>query len=316
MSAAKSNSILKSKWLNGWPLFFAIAVPMSLVIAYVTWQTDTASPEGISFLIGHSVRWAVPFIFIVIAASSVQILFPGPSTNWLARNRKYLGLCFAVAMAWQGLFILIVSTVHRDHYFTNIYYFRDELEGTVGYVFLAAMVLTSFGFARKYTNNKQWKLIQKSGVYFLWAYPFSVYWWNLFYYPYLEGYGSTPRLWDYVFYALGFAAFAVRILAWGKQRAKRMRKAGKTAPPALLLRMAGTVLIGLAAMGAVTGSYWQDTASNYFSGFGPTGDLSLWIPFFPLEPFLPLLALGLGVMCWATPSSPAHSAATGAAKPA
>ncbi|NQZ46210.1 MAG: hypothetical protein HRT63_01600 [Erythrobacter sp.] len=73
MSGAKSNPILKSKWLNGWPLFFAISVPMSLLIAYVTWQTDTASPEGISFLIGHWVRWAVPFMFIVIAASSVQI---------------------------------------------------------------------------------------------------------------------------------------------------------------------------------------------------------------------------------------------------
>lgn len=117
-------------------------------------------------MIGYSVRWAIPFIYLVVAASSIRILFSGPFPILWLRNRKYIGLVFAVAMAWQGLFIFILSTFYRDYYFAQVYYFRDELEGSVGYIFLAAMVITSFQFARKRVNQMQWKLIQKGGSIF------------------------------------------------------------------------------------------------------------------------------------------------------
>ena len=83
------------------------------------------------------------------------------------RNRKYLGLCFAVAMAWQGSFIFVMSMFFCDYYFEDIYLLRDELEGSIGYIFLPAMVVTSFNFGRKDLSPKQFKLIQKSGIYFL-----------------------------------------------------------------------------------------------------------------------------------------------------
>ena len=130
-------------------------------------DTDISSPEGVSYMIGYSVRWAIPFIYLVVAASSVRYLFSGAFPIWWMRNRKYIGLVFAVAMAWQALFIFILSTVYRDYYFDQVFYFRDELEGSVGYIFLVGMVVTSFQFARKKVNQAQWKLIQKGGVYFL-----------------------------------------------------------------------------------------------------------------------------------------------------
>jgi len=128
-----------------------------------------------------SVRWAAPLIYVVVAASALQVLFPGPLSMWLLRNRKYLGLSFAVAMAWQGLFIFIVSYFQREYYYEEIFLIRDELERSTGYLFLAAMVVTSFQAGRRYLNAKQWRLLHKSGIYFLWACPFSTYWWNLYY---------------------------------------------------------------------------------------------------------------------------------------
>ena len=118
-------------------------------------------------------------------------------------------------MSWQGLFIFIMSYFFRDYYFENVYLFRDELEGSIGYIFLPAMVVTSFHFGRKHLSAKQWKLLHKSGIYFLWAYPFSTYWWSLSYY-------QNPVPLDYVYYWCGFLAFAVRIAAWGKQRRQVM----------------------------------------------------------------------------------------------
>lgn len=316
MENAGLKNLLRHKFLNGWPLFLIVSTPISLLVIYETLQTDLSTGAGISHLIGFSVLLAVPFIYLVIATSSLHILFPSHFSAWLMKNRKFFGFCFAVAMAWQGLYILIVSTVHRGYYFNEIYYFRDELEGTVGYVLLGAMVITSFSFARKYTDTKQWKLIQKTGVYFLWAYPFSVYWWNLFYYPYLGEVYAAPRVLDYILYAAGFAVFALRIFAWGKQRLQRKRKAGQTDAAPMFMRAAGALLITVAAIGAVTGAYWQNAASTAFAGIGPTGDLSLWIPFWPLEPFLPLLIMGLGVLFWTALRAPQSVGAQSAAKAA
>ncbi|MEM6682069.1 MAG: hypothetical protein AAF607_07485 [Pseudomonadota bacterium] len=281
-------SLLRHKAVNGWPLFWLISLPMTGFIVADMLATDLSTGEGLSHMIGYAVRWAVPFIYLVVAASSVQILFPSPLGQWWLRNRKILGLCFAVGMFWQGLFIFMVSTFHRDYYFDDIYAFRDELEGTIGYIFLAAMVATSFQIGRKYVSSQQWKLIQKSGVYFLWAYPFSVYWWNLFYYPQLEGY-TDPRVLDYIFYALGFAAFAARIAAWGKQRLKKIEL-----PPALWQRASAGVCIALGLVGAVTGHLWYDSAYAILYGPKASADMAPWLPFWPLEPFIPLLLLGLG----------------------
>ena len=123
---------LRAKAINGWNLFWLISVPMSLVMIVRMTGVDMSTGAGVSSMIGFSVRWAVPFIFLVVAISSLQYLFPGPVPAWLLRNRKYIGLCFAVAMAWQGAFIAIMSNFFSDYYYEDVYLLRDELEGSVG----------------------------------------------------------------------------------------------------------------------------------------------------------------------------------------
>ena len=196
-------------WIEGWRLFAVVSAVVTAFMMLRLVSTDLSSPQDLSAMIQYSVRWAVPFIFLVIATSALFRLFPCRSTRWLLRNRRYIGLCFAVAMAWQGAFIFIVSFSHSAHYYSEIYFLRDELEGSSGYLFLAAMTMTSFGIVRRRITAEQWRFLHLSGLIFLWAYPFSVYWWNVFYY-------QTQHWFDWLFYALGYIAFAVRILAWGK----------------------------------------------------------------------------------------------------
>jgi sulfoxide reductase heme-binding subunit YedZ len=280
-------SVLKNKAINGWRLFWLISIPMSVVMVIAMLGVDLSTGAGVSTMIGFSVRWAVPFIYLVVAASSVQILFPGPFPMWWLRNQKYIGMCFAVAMAWQGAFIFLMSIFFREYYFEDIYLLRDELEGTVGYIFLAAMVVTSFHFGRKYLTQKQWKLLHKSGIYFLWAYPFSVYWWNLSYY-------ENPEPIDYVFYWSGFLAFALRIAAWGKRRlqaAKRKTPESST-PPAF--RLSGGAIIVFGLLVAATGLHWQEPVTAFLTTPKWSADLVLWMPFWPFEPYLSLFIIGLG----------------------
>ena len=288
------SQILKHKAVNGWGLLLLFSVPMSMFNYLAMSDNDMSSPQGVSHMIGYSVRWAIPFIYLVVAASSVKVLFPGTFSAWWMRNRKYIGLVFAVGMAWQAAFIFILSTFYRDYYFTEVYYFRDEVEGSVGYIFLVAMVITSFQFARKRVNQAQWKLIQKGGVYFLWAYPFSVYWWNLFYYPYLDSY-SNPELHDYLFYWAGFLAFALRILAWGKIRSKALNKSTMVESPSTFVFSLGVGLAIIGLVASATGHYWFNWVSLLVSSPPWSAEMALWLPFWPLEPFMPLIVMGLGV---------------------
>ena len=279
-------ALLKHKALNNWGLFCLVSIPISIVIYLEMLSADLSTGAGVSEMIAYSVRWAVPFIYLVVAASSARILFPGPFSNWWLRNRKYIGLCFAVAMAWQGLFIFIMSTVFRDYYIADVYYFRDELEGSIGYIFLTAMVLTSFQFARKRLDLKQWKLIQKGGIYFLWAYPFSVYWWNLYYY-------ENPEAIDYIFYWGGFIAFVMRIAAWGKKRKQASNPDDYTPLLPLLL---GWSLVAFGVSLSATGLYWQKAATTFLTIPALSSELEIWLPFWPLEPFISLFIIGFGVM--------------------
>jgi len=284
---ARLQTILRHKAVNGWPLFRLIAIPTSLVMLAGMLLVDTWSGPEVSSLIQLSVRFAVPWLLLAFAASSLQVLFPGPSSLWLARNRKYLGLAFAAGMAWQALFILWMVLVYTDYYVDEVYVLRDAIEGVVGYAFLVAMTVTSFNPVRKHMTPGQWKLLHKSGMYFLWAYAFSTYWWSLYYY-------AGPVVLDYLFYWAAFAAWALRVAAWSKKRGKQARKARPYAEDQPLFAVLGCIAIGAAVIAATVGSAWWPVAENLLYGYSVTTWPERYLPFWPFEPFLPLLAVILG----------------------
>jgi DMSO/TMAO reductase YedYZ heme-binding membrane subunit len=298
--SSETGALLRHKAINRWPLFFLIAIPMCLAMVVRSMGADLSAPPDVSSMIGFSVRFAVPLIFLVTATSALQSLFPGPLPAWLLRNRKYIGLCFAVAMAWQGAFIGIMSSIYSDYYYEQVFLFRDELEGTTGYIFLTAMVLTSFEFGRKRLTPQQWRVLHTSGLYFLWAYPFSTYWWSLSYY-------GNPLPHDHVYYWMGFTAFALRIAAWGKKRRHANRKQGPEGETPAVFKSLGGALIAAGLIMAIVSPYRHEAISGFLTAMDWSATLELWLPFWPYEPFLSLMMIGLGTML-ATRPEPAGEA--------
>lgn len=276
--------MLKNTSINGWKLFGLVSAPISIAMILAKSGIDLTSGEGVSSMIQLSVRCAVPLLYIAFAASSVQTLFPGDFGRWLLRNRKYIGLCFALAMAWQGLFILWLVTVHSDYYIEQVYVLRDAIEGVTGYVFLIAMTVTSFQVTRRHMKPKTWRLLHLSGIYFLWAYAFSVYWWALFYY-------ADPTPIDYVFYWAGFLAWALRVAAWNKKWRKKNAGDSSLQPAVNYL---GTAIIGLGFVAASFGSLWYSTAEEWLTGYAITRIPETYLPYWPFEPWLALAVIALG----------------------
>ena len=278
---------LNNKSINGWRLFWLITGPISALMVVAMTRAELSSGEAVSAMIQLSVRCAVPWLYLAFAASSVQVLFPGVFSRWLLRNRKFLGLCFAAAMGWQALFIIWLVTVYRDYYVAEVYVLRDVIEGVGGYLFLIAMTLTSFKFGRKLLQPKQWRLLHKSGIYFLWAYAFSVYWWALFYY-------QNPVWIDYVFYWVGLAAWGLRAAAWSKARRQLAAKKAPEAASRPLFMWLGLVLIGVGLIAASTGSAWWEPAEELMSGYTFTRLLDLYLPYWPPIAYLPVFIIAAG----------------------
>ena len=212
--AATERMLLGNNASNGWNVFWLITVPTSLAIVVAMTTVDLSSARGVSSMIQFSVRCSVPWLYIAFAASSLAVLLPGPFTRWLLRNRRYIGLSFAAAMAWQLTFILWMLTGYWTYYIEEVYLFSDVVIQVPGYLLLFAMTVTSFWHWRKKLSAQQWRILHKGSIYFLWGTVWSTYWYELYYY-------NDIQLIDYVFYWAGLAALGLRVLAWSKKRVAR-----------------------------------------------------------------------------------------------
>jgi hypothetical protein len=168
-----------------------------------------------------------------------------------------------------------------------VYVLRDAIEGVGGYLFLTAMTITSFRATRQHMKQKTWRLLHLSGIYFLWAYAFSVYWWAVFYY-------ADPVPLDYVFYWGGFVAWVLRVAAWNKRRLMKraINPAESGRQPVFGVLGFATVAFGFFA--AAFGSLWYGIAERLLTGYAITRIPETYLPYWPFEPWLPLAIIALG----------------------
>ena len=203
--------ILKSKHLNGWLLFYWIAgINSAAVIVYMPTQ-NLSTPLGVSEMIQMSVRCAVPLLYLAFATSAMKVLFPGKFTAWLLRNRRSVGISYAVAMAWQLFFILWMWMSHWEYYTVEIYALEDILFQVTGYLFIFAMTISSFFSIRRMMNLLTWRALHKTGIYFLWFTVVITYYYEITYY-------DDRQVIDYIFAAAGVLVYLVRVTAWGRLR--------------------------------------------------------------------------------------------------
>lgn len=267
--------ILKNKHFNGWHLFGPIAFLISVAMVSRLTQIDTTNPADISGMIQLSVRLAVPWLFVAFAASSMVNVLPNNLTKWVMRNRRIIGLCFATGMAWQLFFILWFVIGSFDYYMAEAYSYYDLSEQIPGYIILFAMTFTSFKFGRNMISPKQWRILHKGGIYFLWAVVWSTYWFELYFYDDIQTI-------DYIYYWMGIAAWGVRMAAWTKKRKSSQNLKGALKLPA---QIAVAGLIGFGLFLIFFGNLWTPLTPDVFSVFSFAGWAALFVPLVVILPF-------------------------------
>lgn len=192
---------------NSWPLFWLLALLISLAVGCRLLVADLRSSHGLESIIRYTVRCALPFFLIAFTASSVMTLCPSGATRWLMANRRYFGLAFAFGMTWHLTFVA-----------TSMLAFGNRLNALslamdcVGLLFLTLMTLTSFRAMARHLGPRRWRHLHKTGAYVIWL---------LATYIYLEDVRSDRDLLHFVVLSCFVAAWALRIAAWMKKRHTR-----------------------------------------------------------------------------------------------
>ena len=203
-------TLLQHRVLNGWPLFYLIALLTLGGMVAGMLIIGTSSPEATVKLIRLSVQFASPWIYIAFVTSALTTLFPNAFSKWLLRNRRYTGLSFAAGFGWQAVFIAVLLTLYPAHYWDDLHKASDLLGRSLSYIFLLALTITSFLSVRRKMSRAQWHWLHLIGIWYFWA---------AIWVSYAEqALSQNAKTIDVVFAVLGLLALILRLAANIKSR--------------------------------------------------------------------------------------------------
>jgi|CXWL01.1.fsa_nt_gi DMSO/TMAO reductase YedYZ heme-binding membrane subunit len=104
---------------------------------------------------------------IAFIASSLHLLLHSSFSQWMLKNRRYIGVSFAcVHLIHLGLIVslqvVFETVIPNTKLFTMV-------GGGIAYVFVIAMLFTSFPLFSTKLSKRQWKLLHTVGGYWIWA---------------------------------------------------------------------------------------------------------------------------------------------------
>jgi DMSO/TMAO reductase YedYZ heme-binding membrane subunit len=159
--------------LEGWSLvgWCSLALVLGLAALLAATGTDEA---GVRAGVRATARSSVLIFRRACAAASLARLWRSPARAWLLRNRRQIGVSFAVSHALHGAFLIWFALGWPDT-------FRDTVStstlvfGSLGYVFVAAMTATSFDRSAAWLGRRRWKLLHTTGIWILWGIFFATF---------------------------------------------------------------------------------------------------------------------------------------------
>ena len=151
--------------LEGWPIVGWSALAL-VSMAGVLLGVYGTQEEGVRVLIRATARTSFVLLLAAFVASSARRLWRNGATSWLLRNRRYLGVSFAASHALHLAGILTLVTRWPDSFWSKTSN-ATIFGGGLGYLFVAAMTLTSSDAAVRRLGLSRWKLLHRVGIWVL-----------------------------------------------------------------------------------------------------------------------------------------------------
>jgi DMSO/TMAO reductase YedYZ heme-binding membrane subunit len=126
---------------QGWSLFSLLAALVLLMTALILIINPDLT-EGVRSAIRATARSSFALFLLAFTASAFAVLVPSPLSKSLVRERRFIGLAFAFSHLIHAVLIYWYGQLNTEFWpgRTTL----GNVPGTVGYVFVLLLALTSF----------------------------------------------------------------------------------------------------------------------------------------------------------------------------
>jgi sulfoxide reductase heme-binding subunit YedZ len=152
--------------MNGWRLTGVISFALA-AMALLLVGIHGGDADGLRLAIRATARTSLVLFVLAFAAAALVELTPNDWTRWQRRNRRYLGVSFAVSHFIHLAVLIALVRIDHDLFWQLTTVANIFLAGTA-YIFLAAMTATSFDGAVKWLGARNWRLLHLMGGWYIW----------------------------------------------------------------------------------------------------------------------------------------------------
>ncbi|TAJ30871.1 MAG: hypothetical protein EPO67_14025 [Reyranella sp.] len=152
--------------MSGWRLTGWLSLALAAMAAWFV-IGHGGDVEDIRLAIRATARTSLVLFVLAFTASAMVELAPGGFTRWQRRNRRYLGVSFAVSHFIHLAAILALAAMDRTLFWKLTNVTTIVLAGTA-YLFIAAMAATSFDRAVAWMGVGRWRLLHLIGGWYIW----------------------------------------------------------------------------------------------------------------------------------------------------
>ena len=154
--AVYSREVPAGPALVGWSTLALVATTSLLLAVYGSGE------DGVRVVVRATARTSLVFFAAAFAATGLRRLWRVPATAWLLRNRRYVGLSFAVSHAIHLAAILTLAAIVPG--FAAGVSPTTAIGGGFGYVLIAGMALTSNDTAVRRLGRRSWRGLHLLGM--------------------------------------------------------------------------------------------------------------------------------------------------------
>lgn len=192
---------------EGWSLFGLLCL-LILVMTALILASNPDLVEGLCSAIRATARTSFALFLAAFTASAFAVLVPSSFSKALVRERRFIGLAFAFSHLLHAVLIYKYGQLNTEFWpgrstITNI-------PGTLGYLFILLMTITSFKATTRLIGRKTWKALHLTGMWVLAA---------------VFAYSNFKRIplsaWYVLPFSIMFSAVAIRVVGKLAQKNKR-----------------------------------------------------------------------------------------------
>ena len=151
---------------EGWSIVGAVAIALILGVTVVAMMA-MEPVDGIRGIIRMTARVSFALFALAFTASAAWRFWPNLWTRWQLRNRRYLGVSFAVSHTVHLLAIFALGRVAPAELAAEANAVT-WIFGGLAYVFIALMTLTSFDSTARLIGPRAWSALHTIGAYYIW----------------------------------------------------------------------------------------------------------------------------------------------------